>query len=180
MTRAILLLLLLGAAVLSSACGPDGGAYVDTNEAIVEELPLFPGAVELSRESMSYSFEDGGPLDAAEGYNTYVTFHAPGGTTEDDLFDFYMTFATESGWTVQIEEIPVVLLDGRVPQPGVTVEPTPTVYGEPMRHLALCRGESRVQFETVNVEVDRAFDLGGTFAMSVDHSYAQPGGRTAC
>ena len=164
-------------AILSAACGANKGAYIAANEAVIDEFPMFPGAVEVSRESMSYSFGDGGPLDPAEGYGTRVTYRVPGGTTKDEVFDFYVAIAG-SEWTLRIEEVPVIIGDSHTPQPGVTGESAPAVYGDPIRQLSLCRGESFVGLDPFNVELTH--DLGGTFDLYVDHSYAQEGYRTAC
>ena len=166
-------LLLMVAALV--ACGPDGDAYIAANEAIIDELPVFPGAVEQSRESNSYTFQDGGLFDSPEGYGTRVTYRIPPDTTQNEVLDFYISLAG-TDWTLHVEETQTIILDGHTPGPGdtATVEPTPTVYGEPNRQYGLCRGESLVSIDAVNAELNYTFDL------YVDHSYAQPDWRTAC
>jgi hypothetical protein len=176
-------LLLAPAAVLLAiavgGCGPDRNEYVAANEAIVDELPLFPGASELSRESMSYTFEDGGPLDAPEGYGTLVVYRVPEGTTEDEVLDFYATVAPDGGWRSHIEETPVIILDSGRPGSTPLADPTGTVYGDPMRQMVLCRGESHVSIDPANVERTGG-SRGSTFDLYVDQSYAEEGWRTAC
>ena len=157
------------------ACGVNRGAYIAANEAIIDELSLFPGAIEIVRESNSYSSNDGGIFDPATGYGTRITYRIPPDTTQNEVLDFYISLAG-TDWTLRVEETQTIILDGHTPGPGdtATVEPTPTVYGEPNRQYGLCRGESLVSIDAVNAELNHTFDL------YVDHSYAEPGGRTAC
>jgi len=174
--------------VTTSACGPNQGAYIAANEAIIDQLPLFPGAVEQLRESNSYTFEDGGPLDALEGYGTRVTYRVPDGTTQSDLLEFYGG-ALASDWQVEIETIPTVGIAAPPPPSGSSSGATPPASAnapvatplataepalDPVRVLHLCRGQSLVSISSDNLPHNSTFDL------YVDHSYAQDGQRTAC
>lgn len=156
---AIFLLAVLLAAV---GCGVNRASYVAANQAVIDELPVFPEAVELSRVSHAYTSGDGGIFDPADGYGTRVTYRVPPGTTQDDVLEFYQSAATTSGWTSRVES-PMVVGGGG---------------GDPIRLLLLCRGDSLVSIDPFNVEL--TFDLGSTFDLGVDHNSAEPGGPSAC
>lgn len=180
--RPLLIPLAVFVLFIGAACGPDQGAYVVANEAIIDELSFFPGAVEIARESHSYSFQESAILDAPEGYGTLVTYRVPTGTSQSDLFDFYSS-AHVPEWEVVVEIMPTVGL--AAPNSDYSIAPTPASVPpmsaatadpalEPVRILRLCRGDSLVSIDGNNLRYT------GTFGLYVDHSFGQPGQQTAC
>ncbi|HLG11584.1 MAG TPA: hypothetical protein VI876_07490 [Dehalococcoidia bacterium] len=117
--------------MLLVACGggPDRGVYVAANEALLAAFPPLPGAVEVSRESMSYTFQDGGLFDSPEGYGTRVTYQVPQGVLPDDVANHYLRVAGSS-WQHKVEFT-----------------------------LMLCRGDSLVAVDMANVAANRTYDV---------------------
>jgi hypothetical protein len=74
------------------ACGDDDDVdeadYIAPNEAILDELPTFPGAERAQSTSAPYFEGDGADAPVA-GYTTNTVFRAPDGTSAEDVVSFY-------------------------------------------------------------------------------------------
>jgi hypothetical protein len=75
----------LAASVL--ACGDDDATYVERNEALLEELPVPPGAELVEIQSSPYYDERAGPEPV--GYTTNAIYSPPEGWDAERVLDFY-------------------------------------------------------------------------------------------
>lgn len=103
-----LLASLLGIAALAAAVFVvvptlwDGtNSYVDRNEDLLRELPVYPGARHLHTSSNPYRLSESGPV---AGYGTLATYEAPDTDVESLLSFFEANLPDE--WTVWRDEIP--------------------------------------------------------------------------
>lgn len=83
-----LLVLCLGMLVLVVGCGggPNRERYIRENDALIAELPVYPGATEVERVTAPDRAEENGPI---VGYTTRVMFRLPQGATGEEVADFY-------------------------------------------------------------------------------------------
>lgn len=141
------------AVAFTLACGADKDDYVRENERILEELPVFPGAVVERLTSNPYDEPEGSGAPPYEviGYTTNVVYEAPPDATAQQVIDFYAE-RLAGGWEVRFEEIPIVV--------GGTGERRGTVL---IAHFM--RGEAIV---SVNTDGIVAAAAGRTFEVVVD------------
>jgi hypothetical protein len=92
------------------ACGDDDGVeeadYIAANEAILDELPSFPGAERIQTTSAPYFEGDGADAPIA-GYTTNAVFTAPEGTSAEDVVSFFEE-ELSGDWESRREESPIV------------------------------------------------------------------------
>jgi hypothetical protein len=80
--------------------------YIAANEALLDELPRFPGAERTQTTTAPYSDGDGADAPIA-GYTTNAVFSAPDGTSAEDVVGFFEEELSDD-WKSQREESPVV------------------------------------------------------------------------
>lgn len=84
--------------LLVVSCGAAGrDAYQRQNEALLGEFPVFPGAVEVSRETSSYYRREKFSFERPDGYTTRVEYGVPAGTMPAEVESFYAA-AADSSW----------------------------------------------------------------------------------
>jgi hypothetical protein len=100
MRRGVFFGLALVAAVLLAGCGESRfeRSYKSRNEAIINSLPVFPGAVKTHESSAPYSGEI--PRDPhPAGYSTTVVYRVPHGTSSAAVLRFYVrSLNGRHGW----------------------------------------------------------------------------------
>ena len=94
------------AALCALACGSDENPYVEGNERILEELPVFPGAVQESVTSSPYYDEEGPAPSRVAGYTTNVVYDVPADVTDRQVIEFYV-LSLQSDWSYQATELPI-------------------------------------------------------------------------
>ena len=100
---------MVGAASLAG-CGADQDEDEQQNLAVLQELPIYPGARELEANTSAYYGDEGGPFDRADGHTTSITYRVPDGTTQREVVRFF-TSRLEWGWECEVERSGVVDLD---------------------------------------------------------------------
>ena len=137
---------------LAIGCGVDEDDYVGENERILEDLPVFPGAVVDRATSSPYEEAEGSgpaPYDVI-GYTTNVVYEAPPDARAQQVIDFYAE-RLAGEWEARFEEIPIVV--------GGTGERRGTVLT-----ALFTRGEAQVSVNTDGIVVGE----GHTFEVVVD------------
>ena len=88
---------LAAALVLTGCGGVNRRDYVARNEAILESLPVFPGAVEAHEVSTPDDKSEGG-LSTRSSYITTAVYRVPRGTRGATVLRFYETQLRRRGW----------------------------------------------------------------------------------
>ncbi len=79
------------------ACNVDKDSQITANNALIDKLPIFPHAREISRGSSGYEFEED-LFGGTDGYTTTATFLVPSGTKASAVAEFYARISLPSGW----------------------------------------------------------------------------------
>ena len=95
---AISLLLLVG---LPLGCALRKRDYIDDNMAILEQLPVYPGARERYTDEDSEYRDTENPLEPPDGWSTHRTYLVPRGVRMRQVLAFYETELTRRGWLKQ-------------------------------------------------------------------------------
>jgi len=82
----VVLLALFGLSACSVGSEVDRGDYVAANEAILAELPVYPGSTRTEVVSTPYRRTESGPV---AGYGTRTVFRLPAAATGEDVATFY-------------------------------------------------------------------------------------------
>jgi hypothetical protein len=153
---------LLGAAIM--ACGGDVNRdeYITKNDALLDTLPLYPGAELFRRQDLPYSDSEMGPIT---GYGTSVQYSVAADVNDEDVVQFYETHLSE-GWTSCEYEIHY----GAAENPG----PTPSSAGSVTAAVFY-----RADGASVGVLTDGLAPVtdSDSYELDIDHHYS---GRTAC
>jgi hypothetical protein len=99
MRRGGLLMSVLAVALVLTACGGvNRRDYVAGNEAILNSLPAFPGAVKAHEVSTPDDRSEGGLSTRPNSYLTTVVYRVPRGTRGASVIRFYQTQLQRRGW----------------------------------------------------------------------------------
>ena len=142
---------------LASCGGGDGAAangagedeYLRANDRLVDALPRFPGAQEVTRESAPYFVDDHADAEPA-GFTTRVVYELPRRVPQRTVVDFYVERLP--GWRSQVDYAPGVDV--------ATGESRPGAWSATFR-----RGRSLVGLNTDNLIAP----AGRRFEVTVDH-----------
>jgi hypothetical protein len=146
----------------SCASGPDRAKYVDANEALISELPTFPGVARVASASGAYSLEDRGIFDSPDGYGTHVTFAIPSGTRPEDMRDFYLANVPPP-WRACVFQPPAVVILPNAP-PGHEILLPPRLW--------LCSGDAFVSLDDSEL-------TAGNYVLVADHNQGRGGKLTS-
>lgn len=100
MRRGVLVVPALTAALLLAGCGESRLERTDVsrNEAIIDSLPVYPGAAKTHENSAAYPGEIPGDPHPA-GYSTTVVYRVPPGTSSASVLNFYVSrLSRRRGW----------------------------------------------------------------------------------
>jgi hypothetical protein len=165
---------LFAVAAVALAVGPwcDGGRsdYLAANDAVLGELPLYPGATEVLREVETVRQRTcgaSGSLNSLDhvncptaGWATHLRYEAPAGTTGAMVRDHYES-TLPAGWTIdELEEIELhqIVARGEPPKPVIATGDF---------RMQLRRGEAHVDISTC---VSESCD-SGQILIRVDQRY---------
>lgn len=104
----VVVVALLGFSGCSAGYGVDRGDYVAANEAILAELPIFPGSTPIEEASTPYRRTEIGPV---AGYGTRRVFQLPTAASAADVAAFY-TDRLGVGWAL-VERLDGLVLNFR-------------------------------------------------------------------
>jgi hypothetical protein len=91
------------AVATSCACGGGTNEYVEANERLLAELPVYPSAAETRITSASYVGEEGGEV---LGYTTNVVYEVRPGTTARQVIEFYVR-ELQRTWSYELNQFPI-------------------------------------------------------------------------
>ena len=141
--------------LLVFGCGPDRQEYVAANEALIQSLPVFPGAEEVERDSAPYYVNESGP---ASGYGTRVVYRVERDVTDQEVIDFYIS-ELKGEWDHCTQEIPIVPIEPT----GAVATATPLGFA---RSVNFVRENASV---SVNADGLSADSGSGAYEVGVDH-----------
>jgi predicted small secreted protein len=152
--------LVLAVAAVAAACG--GGTtvsgvgeddYVRANERLLQTLPVFPRAREVSRSSAPYFAGDSSGTPPA-GYTTLAVYELARHRSQRAVIDFYV--ARMNGWSSRVDFAPGVDVVTGASRPGAW-------------SASFTRGGASVAVNTDNLMSPR----GRRFEVTVDHRGAR-------
>lgn len=158
--------LLIGAFAAAVSVTPgdvDRTAYTRTNRALLDQLPILPGARLVSVEEQPVRYADdlccGSPIT---GYITEATFESAPGTTADDVTRYYQRVLPPLGW--------------RESSRGKYAAGWPRILKSKRNVLNVSyqRGDASLGVDLIPFIRGNRIVHGGRFVISIDHGGFRP------